>query len=75
VAEERLDRAHRLAGRGKARRERMHQVAEPDGAHAGVRARALEASAKLRPVERLTGLRVREDEVVVGAKTRSSSAP
>lgn len=49
----------------------MPQVMEPDGAHAGVRARGLEAAAELRAVERSPGLRVREDEVIVGAVQRA----
>jgi hypothetical protein len=61
VAEELLNRAHRLAGRGEPGRERVAQVVEAHHEHAGVRACGLEAAAERRAVERPTGPRIGED--------------
>ena len=62
-----LQRAQRHAGGGHLRPERVAQVMEPLLTDAGSPAVALEALEQLGAVERLAGVRVREDEVVVGS--------
>ncbi len=65
VTEELLDRSHRLAGGGEARRECVAQVVKADHADPAVAAGLLEALCDLAAIERVAGLRVGEDEIVV----------
>lgn len=72
VAGKLLNRSERLAGRCQPRGERVSEVVEANDADAGLAAGLLEASRDLAAVQRLTGERVREDQIVVG---RERGAP
>ena len=71
VAEELLDRAHRLPVGGQARAERVAQIVESDRGDSGSPTCRLEALGDLGAVERVAGLRVGEDEVLVGVVGRA----
>jgi hypothetical protein len=66
VTEELLQRAQRdFAGGGQLGGEGVAEVVEADGSYAGVAAGGLEALGDFAAVERVAGLRVGEDEVIV----------
>jgi hypothetical protein len=66
-----LQRSQRHVARGgDARAERVPEVVETHNSDAGAATRALEALADPRSIERLAGLRVREDQVVIAGVRR-----
>jgi hypothetical protein len=65
VAKELLDRAERLPIGREPSSERVAQIVECDHADAGKPAGILKAPGELAAIDRVTGLRMREDEIVV----------
>src|SRR5215213_11597534 len=65
MAEPFLERLERHAGGGESRPEGVAEIVEPDRAHSGSLARLLEALQELGAIERLAGVGMREDEVVL----------
>jgi hypothetical protein len=65
VAKELLDRADGLAAGGQSRTKRVPEIVETNRADTGSPTCCLESLGHLRAVERVAGLRMREDEVLV----------